>query len=361
MKSFTIILIVILLAGCITQVEYPLKTREEALPGNAVKMTPETDFFPPILHSDEWEPPTPVKGLINTPGGEDSPFILPDGSTLFFFFTPDVTIPAQEQLTDGVTGIYVTYKKGNQWSTPQRVILNDPNKLSLEGCPFVQNNILWFCSVREGGCRDIDIYTAEFKNGEWVNWKNAGEKLNCDYGIGELHISSDQNEMYFHSLRPGGKGQYDIWVIKKVDGEWQPPINVDSVNTPENEGWPFLTEDGTELWFTRTYMGTPGVFRSRKVNSIWGEPELIISQFAGEPTLDNAGNIYFVHHFYEDGTMIEADIYVCYRKHQQDPFSLKPQNFLNSVNLFRYFTLYLLASITYAPLVKFTGDIYFFT
>jgi hypothetical protein len=41
---------------------------------------------------------------------------------------------------------------------------------------------------------------------------------------------------------------------------------------------------------------------------------LIISQFAGEPTLDAEGNLYFVHHFYLDGKQIEADIYVAYRK-----------------------------------------------
>lgn len=314
MKPSRIIFILILLAGCITQANQPEKTQEEALSENAVKMKLETDSFPPILHSDEWEPPTPVQGPINTTGGEDSPFILRDGNTLFFFFTPDVTIPAQEQLTDGVTGIYVSYKEGGKWSTPQRVILNDPGNLSLEGCPFFQGNTLWFCSVRKGGCRDINIYTAEFKDGKWVNWKNAGEKLNCEYEIGELHISSDQNELYFHSSRSGGKGQFDIWVTRKVDGEWQMPVNVEVVNTPENEGWPFLTEDGSELWFTRTYEGTPGIFRSRKVHGKWGEPELIISQFAGEPSLDSVGNIYFVHHFFEDGKMIEADIYVCYKK-----------------------------------------------
>jgi hypothetical protein len=61
-------------------------------------------------------------------------------------------------------------------------------------------------------------------------------------------------------------------------------------------------------------MGTPGIFRSVMNDRTWGQPELIVSQFAGEPTLDDAGNLYFVHHYYEDGVMIEADIYVAYRK-----------------------------------------------
>jgi hypothetical protein len=30
-----------------------LPTRESAIPADAVKMMPESDFYPPILHSDE--------------------------------------------------------------------------------------------------------------------------------------------------------------------------------------------------------------------------------------------------------------------------------------------------------------------
>jgi len=52
-----------------------------------------------------------------------------------------------------------------------------------------------------------------------------------------------------------------------------------------------------------------------KVNGDWSEPQLIISQFAGEPSLDMDGNIYFTHHFYNNTSqMVEADIYVAYRK-----------------------------------------------
>jgi len=69
-----------------------------------------------------------------------------------------------------------------------------------------------------------------------------------------------------------------------------------------------------ELWFTRVYLGTPAIYRSKLVNGTWAEPELILSQFAGEPTLDNKGDLYFTHHFFENGTMIEADIYVAYKK-----------------------------------------------
>ena len=108
-------------------------------------------------------------------------------------------------------------------------------------------------------------------------------------------------------------GSYDIWVSRNENGEWQPPQNLEVLNSSEIDGWPFVTQEGSELWFTRFYQGSPAIFRSKKLDGLWQEPELIISQFAGESSVDNQGNIYFTHHFYKDGVALEADIYVAYR------------------------------------------------
>lgn len=290
------------------------KTRAKAIPASAIKMTPQLDTIPPKLHSSEFQTPVPLGSSINTAGAEDSAFILPDGNTIYFFFTPDASIPAEKQLDDGVTGIYVSHKQGDQWGPAQRAALQDNNQLALDGCVFVGGNTMWFCSARKGNLRGVDLWIADFSGGKWSNWRNVGEKLNIDYQVGEMHITADGNEMYFHSSRPGGKGNYDIWVTRKVNGEWQQPENIEAVNTSETDGWPFITQDGKELWFLRQYQGSPCIFRSKKINGKWSTPELIVSQFAAEPSLDNAGNLYFTRHFIKGGKMIEADIYIVPRK-----------------------------------------------
>jgi hypothetical protein len=288
------------------------RTRQRTIPSDVNKITPETDLFPPILHSDEYEEPIPMSNLINTAGAEDSPFILPDGKTLYFFFTPDVRVPVEKQILDQVTGIYLSKKiDRGSWNKPERVILNEG--VSLDGCTFVQEEIIWFCTVREG-YTGIHWFTAELVDGQWQNWKYAGDIFPTSFEVGELHITKDGKEVYFHSSRQGGKGNYDIWVTKRIDSEWSEPENIEIVNTSNTEGWPFISQDGSELWFNRNYLGTPAIFRSKKVNDAWSKPELIISQFAGEPSLDNEGNIYFVHHFYKNGVMLEADIYVARSK-----------------------------------------------
>ena len=87
---------------------YPDVTREEKIPETAVKMSPETDPHPPVLHLDAWEDPVPLAGPVNTAGAEDSPFIPAGRDELYFFFTPDVRIPPEQQVLDDVTGIYMS-------------------------------------------------------------------------------------------------------------------------------------------------------------------------------------------------------------------------------------------------------------
>lgn len=286
------------------------KDRNTAIPAAAVKMTPKTDSHPPILHSSEFETPVPLDA-VNTAGAEDSPFVPDDGSAFYFFFTPDVSVPPEKQLLDGVTGIYMSKRLGSLWQKPERVMLQKNGKLALDGCEFVQGNTMLFCTAREG-FTGIHWFTAEYTDGKWRNWKQADFKP--QYEVGELYITSDGKELYFHSLRAGGEGSYDIWVSKNIDGKWDEPYNLYAVNTADSDGWPYVTPDGNELWFNRQYQGTPAVFRSKREGSGWGKPELVVSQFAGEPTLDSAGNLYFVHHYYKDDKMIEADIYVAYKK-----------------------------------------------
>ncbi|MGA1848994.1 MAG: hypothetical protein ACMUHB_06605 [Thermoplasmatota archaeon] len=292
---------------------YPTDTRYDRLPGDIIKRTPEGDKTPPLLHSNLFEEPVPMDGPINTPGAEDSPFILPDGGTFYFFFTPDVRIPPERQILDNVTGIWSSELTGGGWTEPKRVWLQEPGKLALDGAHWVDpdDTEIWFASAREG-YTGLHYFIAQKSNGRFENWHYADSDLNDIYQMGEMHRVEDT--IYFHSPRNGGKGGNDIWTTTFVNGSWQPPVNLDVINTGEHESLPWVSESDDEMFFTRTHMGTPGIFRSTKMNGTWNEPELILSQFAGEPTLDGEGNLYFVHHFFEEGEMIEADIYYCQRK-----------------------------------------------
>jgi len=292
--------------------------REDTIPSGAVKMNPEDDPWQPVAALG-WSQPAPLEAPVNTAGGEDSPFLTEDWD-LYFFFTPDVQVPASGQVGDGVTGIWQSKRVGDAWTEPQRLMLSEPGEPHLDGCPFVLGEWMAFCSVRAGNKREIDIYTAERKDGIWTNVKNWGEPVNQAYRVGELHISTD-GHLYFASDRPGGMGELDLWVSSWDGDSWDSPVNLGAaVNTAASENRPFITADGGELWFDgvsqKGYPG-PAVFRSvRQPDGSWGQSEEIISSFAGEPNLSADGNtLLFVHHYFsaELSQMIEADIYLAVR------------------------------------------------
>jgi hypothetical protein len=247
---------------------------------------------------------------------EDSPFLSVDGEWFVFVFIPDPKSTPQEQLLDGVSGIWATQRAGDSWAEPKRVRLTQAGEVSLDGCPTLYGNILYFCSVRQANQRELEIYTAVWANGAAANWQNAGEQFNSRFEMGEMHISSDGQKLVFASQRTGGLGGYDLWISILQNGNWSKPTNLGApVNTPGDENRPYLAPDGS-LWFdapSRKGLPGPAIFRSqRQVEGSWSDPEEIISQFAGEPHLSADGQtLYFVHHYFSEdlSTMLEADIF----------------------------------------------------
>ena len=281
---------------------------------NVEKVLPEHDDHPPILHPEKWETPHPISGAVDSVGLKDSPFIISDGRTLFFFYTPSADTPTEQQIYDQVTGIYRSEKVSGVWQEPERVLLTQCSDLALDGCSFFQDNVLWFCSIRAGNFRDIDIWTAAWDGTHWTDILNACIHLNQDLQIEETHLSPDGFVLIYHKPDEEHNSGYDLWEVHREAKRWGLPVRLDNLNSSQDDSRPALSPDEHELWFTRTYHGTPAIFRSQWMDGEWEAPELILSQFAGEPSIDSTGNIYFTHHFFREGKMIEADIYIAEKK-----------------------------------------------
>jgi hypothetical protein len=83
-------------------------------------------------------------------------------------------------------------------------------------CPFINWNIMVFTSNRVGGFGGYDLYYSKFENNEWSEPINFGDKINSEFDE-YRPISIDNNVMIFSSNRPGGKGGFDLYIVRITD------------------------------------------------------------------------------------------------------------------------------------------------
>lgn len=92
------------------------------------------------------------------------------------------------------------------------------------------------------------IFTAKLVNGEWSSLSQFNFN-SAAYNTGYPFLSDDGKQLFFCSDAPGGMGKLDIYVANLENDQWGRPENLGpAVNTTENEVFPFLHKDG-KLYF----------------------------------------------------------------------------------------------------------------
>jgi peptidoglycan-associated lipoprotein len=153
--------------------------------------------------------------------------------------------------------------KKSKWSTPVPVeVINSEFE---EGTPSFSSDYkeIYFTRCEAGkrekkGC--VIMYSR--KSGDkWSDPKNIG--ILPDTMIA-AHPSISQNglTLYFVSDLAGGFGKKDIWKVTKSKGgdSWSKPVNLGpDINTPGDEVFPFIREDGTLYFSSDGLIGMGGL------------------------------------------------------------------------------------------------------
>lgn len=186
---------------------------------------------------------------------------------------------------------------------------------------------LFFASSREGS-QDFDVYVAtrEAKDAPWGNVKNLGPKVNGPSMDGSPDISADGLALYFNSARNDGLGSRDLWMSVRKDPKaaWTDAVNMgEGINSASFEGWPTISSDGLELFFTssRKSLNELLVARRAKVTDPWGKPVGLGVQGA-TPDISPDGRYLFFANTPDWGAEGEGglDIFVMKRKNRTEPF-----------------------------------------
>lgn len=174
--------------------------------------------------------------------------------------------------------IMVSRSVNGKWSTPVNIIpeLEADGELYIS-CLSSDGKSLY---LSKNDNYDSDIYISSFDGTKWSPIMKLNKNIDTRYWESHGFVSEDGSKMIFASDRPGGFGGLDLYVSKKINGDWGPAVNLGpEINTQFNEDRPFLINNGRTLFFSsqgHLTMGGYDIFRSdNQSNNIWSQPKNI--------------------------------------------------------------------------------------
>lgn len=191
------------------------------------------DIFTSTFENGEWSKPVPLNKNINTPlFWETSACISADGKKLYF--------TSNRPGGRGELDIFVSEMtdKG-EWgkATNLGAAINTPGN---EDSPFIHPDgvTLYFSSDGHPSMGSNDIFRSEFVNGKWTKPHNMGYPLNSIEYDGFFSISADKKTGYYSTIHEDGLGEADIYMIKFLDPPPKPvakPVVVAAQEPPKQE------------------------------------------------------------------------------------------------------------------------------
>ncbi|MBI5218347.1 MAG: OmpA family protein [Bacteroidia bacterium] len=224
------------------------------------------DIYYSYNENGKWKKAENIGKPLNTDEHDATIGLAPDGSELFIY------------KTENAGDLYVSKLKGTEWSKPKSV--KGINSKFHETCASFSfsGNTIYYVSDRDKddyGTKSYggkDIYYAEKDaDGEWGKVKNMGTTINTMYDEEAVFMHPDGKTLYFSSCGHKTMGEYDIFKSTLNDkGEW---------TTPENIGYPINTTDD-DRFFVISGSGKHGYYASVKEGG-YGFHDIYMITFLG--------------------------------------------------------------------------------
>ena len=287
---------------------------------------------------------------VNSKGDEFGPIISPNRSTQLYFSAikegntggaRDQNTRPDESYGQHLSDMFSTRLAGGQWQAPQALhyLLNTPQHEQLIGFSSHGNVLLYF---KGWSWENGEIFADTFQ-------QDAQRSLKTTPFIGPALGSTGEQSLFLHndtllifaSRKPGGYGGLDLYKSRLKNGRWSTPKNLGpSINSSFDETTPFLSRNGTTLYFStndsQKSIGGLDVVRSVYLEEAqkWSEPENLgfpVNSPADDAhfILANDGFTAFYSSAKKDG-FGQRDLYIAYftkyRKEMEAPISIAPVN-----------------------------------
>ena len=121
----------------------------------------------------------------------------------------------------------------------------------------------------------LQIYIADLTDdNKWENIQSFPYN-SSEFSVAHPAITKDGQTLYFISNRPGGFGGTDIYACSRIDSvNWTEPVNMRDLNSPGNEMFPYIHDDGTIYFASNGFAGLGGldIYYSKREGYDWTKP-----------------------------------------------------------------------------------------
>jgi outer membrane protein OmpA-like peptidoglycan-associated protein/tetratricopeptide (TPR) repeat protein len=175
------------------------------------------DIYVSHLEGSDWTKPTPLNKNINTGQfWETCASMSSDGKKLYFASNRPGGVGELDLYVSELDG------KGN-WGKAVNLgpAINTPEN---EDSPFIHPDgvTLYFSSDGHPSLGNSDIFISEFRNNKWQKPENLGWPINTWEYDGFFTISADKKKGYYSTLKEGGLGEADIYSITFLEPKFKP-------------------------------------------------------------------------------------------------------------------------------------------
>lgn len=233
--------------------------------GNSTNAVGEYDYdiYTSSLLENGWSKPTKVNGGLNSTGDEIANCMSYDGSKMLLHRTEG-----------GQSDIYESRLVGANWSDPKKL----PLMISSD-----KNNEKYASYSDDGWKIFFNREYLERENGLEIVYSAMQNKMKQDYmapsvlsacnsrfNEGPIYVHIDGETMYLASEGFDSYGGYDIFVSKKIAGQWSTPVNMGyPINTPYDDFFFASTANGKFAYISSNRAGGKGGFDIYRV-TFWG-------------------------------------------------------------------------------------------
>lgn len=208
---------------------------------------------------------------INSPYSDFSP-IIRDG--VMYFVSDRNTKPAIRRINarnkKPFLNVFRALPRGDNFSSPElffsqfKTIFHDgPLCFDSTGTEVFLTRNAFHSVFKQKGKDDYNrlkiVHSSRIARGKWTNPVDLS--IN-EPGSSSAHpwLTPDNNRLYFASDRAGGYGGIDIWYVNRTSSGWAAPINAGAeINTPGDEMFPFINDEGDLYFASNGHLGMGGL------------------------------------------------------------------------------------------------------